>query len=292
MQICFLEGIVLKKLIDKIDRFCILHPRFGIPRLMMFVVIGTLAVWLFSAMDTTGMFLNMLTFSPEMVFRHGQVWRMLTFIFIPEASGIWLVFWLYLYYFMGNALEDTWGSGKFTIYYFSGVILSMLYSTIVWLITGVSMGMTVHYINLSMYFAFATLYPDTQFYIFWFIPVKVKWLAAFMAVMFVLGIITYPFPMNLLPLIALLNYFVFCGQWLWDLVGRGKVQRQKNVVNFQKETRRIQREMKDKPYSRKCEICGRTDADHPELEFRFCSRCAGYHCYCIDHINNHVHHRE
>lgn len=282
----------MKKLIDQIDRFCILHPRFGIPRLMMIIVIGTLAVWLFSGMDTTRQFLGMLTFSPEMVFRHGQIWRIITFIFIPESSGIWLVFWLYLYYFIGNSLEDTWGSGKFTIYYFSGIILTILYSTIIWLITGVSVSMTARYINLSMYFAFATLYPDTYFYIFWFIPVKVKWLAIFSAVLFGLGIVFQPFPTNLLPLMAILNYFVFCGQWLWDLVGQGRIQRQKNVVDFQKESRRIKRELKDKPYTRKCEVCGRTDADHPDLEFRFCSRCAGYHCYCIDHINDHVHHTE
>lgn len=282
----------MKKLMNRIDRFCLKHPRFGIPRLMMFVVIGTLAVWLFNSMDTTGTFINMLTFSPAMVFKHGQIWRLVTFIFIPESSGIWLVFWLYLYYFIGNALEDAWGPGKFTIYYLSGMVLSMVYSTVVWLITGISYGMTVHYINLSMFFAFATLYPDTQFMLFMIIPVKVKWLAIIDAVVFALGILFNSFPMNLLPIVAILNYFLFCGQWIGELFGRGKQQQKKNVRNFQTETRRINREMKDRPYNRKCEVCGRTDADFPNLEFRFCSRCSGYHCYCIDHINDHVHFRD
>ena len=56
--------------------------------------------------------------------------------------------------------------------------------------------------------------------------------------------------------------------------------------------RRINREQNSKPYHHKCAVCGRTDADHPELEFRYCSRCAGYHCFCQDHINNHIHFTE
>lgn len=282
----------MRKLMDRIDRFCLMHPRFGIPRLMMLIVLGNIAVWLFSTMDRSGLFLNMLTFSPEMVFKHGQIWRLVTFIFIPQAGGISLVFWLYLYYFIGNSLEETWGTGKFTFYMLSGMLLTILSGTLVWMITGISYGLTMNYVYLSMYFAFATLYPDTYLLLFWFIPVKIKWLAIINAVLFAFGVLTQPFPLNLMPLVALLNYFVFCGHWLWDMIGVGKVQRQKNVVDFQKETRRLKREMKDRPYNRKCEVCGRTDTDYPDLEFRFCSRCAGYHCYCMDHINNHVHHTE
>ena len=282
----------MKKLSDQIDRFCLTHPNFGIPRLMMFIVIGNIAVWLVSAMDTTGTFWYMLTFNAEMIFRHGQIWRLVTFVFVPESSGVWLIFWLYLYYSIGNTLEDAWGTGKFTIYYLSGMVLTMIYGTAVWLIGGYSPHLTVHYVNLSMFFAYATLFPDTYFLLFFFFPVKVKWLAIIDAAVFALDILFGSFPENLLPLVALLNYFVFCGEWIGDLIGRGRVQRQKNVVDFQKEARRIQREMKDKPYNRKCEVCGRTDTDYPDLEFRYCSRCAGYHCYCVDHINNHVHHQE
>ena len=58
------------------------------------------------------------------------------------------------------------------------------------------------------------------------------------------------------------------------------------------EAARIRREQADKLYTHKCAVCGRTDADYPELEFRYCSRCAGYHCFCSDHINNHIHFTE
>ena len=77
----------------------------------------------------------------------------------------------------------------------------------------------------------------------------------------------------------------------YGTVFQGGTQR-RNVVNFKSEIRRIQHEQQTKPYTRKCEVCGRTDTDFPELEFRYCSRCAGYHCFCIDHINDHRHRTE
>ena len=45
----------------------------------------------------------------------------------------------------------------------------------------------------------------------------------------------------------------------------------------------------DKLLSCTCTICGKTDTSHPDLEFRYCSRCQGYHCYCQEHISNHTH---
>jgi len=282
----------VRKLSDRIDRFCILHPNFGIPRLMMFIVLGNVAVWLFTKMDTTHLLMGNLMFAPDMVFQHGQIWRLVTFVFIPQTSDLWLILWLLLYYNIGSELEAQWGSGKFTIYYLSGMVLNILYSTIVWLVTGISLHISVEYLNLSLFFAYATIFPDTYFVLFFLIPVKVKWLAILDAVLFGLGIIGSPFPVNLLPLVAILNYFVFCGQWLWDLVGAGRYQRQKNVVDFKREAKRINRENREKPYNRKCEVCGRTDVDFPNLEFRYCSRCSGYHCYCLDHINDHVHHTD
>lgn len=276
---------------DKIDRFCYTHPNFGIPRLMMLVVFGNIAVYLLSAMDTTGLFRSMLVFSPEQVFRHGQIWRLITYIFVPESSGLALLLWLYFYYFIGNALEERWGAAKFTVFYGSGVLLNVLYGTLVWLITGMSLPVTIHYVNLSMFFAFATMYPDLQVLFMFILPIRMKWLALANALLFAAGILSNRFPMNLLPLVAILNYFLFFGDWILErFTPESKVRRQ-TKANFKNETRRIHQEMKNRPYNRKCEVCGRTDTDYPDLEFRYCSRCEGYHCYCMDHINNHVHQR-
>ena len=98
--------------------------------------------------------------------------------------------------------------------------------------------------------------------------------------------------MSFLPLVALLNYFLFCGGELFYSVLPRRRQQRRNTVDFKREVHRMKYETKNKNYMHKCAVCGRTDADHPELEFRYCSRCAGYHCFCQDHINNHVHFTE
>ena len=128
--------------------------------------------------------------------------------------------------------------------------------------------------------------------LFFIIPIKVKYLAYLDAALFVFGVITMSFPLNLLPVVAVLNYLVYCGDWLFDFFRPSHVRQRQKTVNFKREARRIQREQANKPYHYKCAVCGRTDADHPELEFRYCSRCVGYHCFCQDHINNHIHFTE
>jgi len=121
------------------------------------------------------------------------------------------------------------------------------------------------------------------------IPIKIKWLAIADLILFAAGLLSNPFPYNLLPVVALLNYVLFFGEWITQMFTPESKQRRRTRTNFKNEQRRIHHEMKTKPYNRKCEVCGRTDTEYPDLEFRYCSRCEGYHCYCMDHINNHVH---
>jgi|AGTN01.2.fsa_nt_gi hypothetical protein len=151
-----------------IDRFCFKHPNFGIRNLMLFIIIGNAAVYLFSLMDTTGSFFSYLYLSPFLILK-GQVWRLLTFIFVPQASSpIFVILFLYFYYFIGSALERQWGTAKFTLYYIFGMLLTIIYSFIAGVITG--FGTLFYpgavYINLSMFFAFATLFPDTVMLLF------------------------------------------------------------------------------------------------------------------------------
>ncbi|MBR4098714.1 MAG: hypothetical protein IKK44_01845, partial [Clostridium sp.] len=58
------------------------------------------------------------------------------------------------------------------------------------------------------------------------------------------------------------------------------------TINFKKAQREVQER---KGYLHKCTVCGVTDADDPDMEFRYCSKCNGYYCYCMNHINDHVH---
>lgn len=282
----------MRKLMNRIERFCYQHPRFGIPNLMMIIAIGSIAMWVLMQMDTTGKLYTLLCMSGERVL-HGQIWRIVTFVFVPgETNLIWFLISLYFYYWIGSSLEREWGAGKFTIYYLSGMLLTAIYGVLLSLILGHDVIVSATYLNLSLFFAFATLFPDVQVLLFFIIPIKVKWLAYVDAALFVLAVITLPFPLNLLPVVAVLNYLVFCGDWLFDYFRPNRVRQRQKTVNFKREARRINREQNSKPYNHKCAVCGRTDTDHPELEFRYCSRCAGYHCFCQDHINNHVHFTE
>lgn len=282
----------MKKLMNSVERFCYKHPRFGIPNLMLYIIVGNAIVWLFSNMDTTGTLLSYLVFSPYHIL-HGQVWRLVTFAIVPESTGLlYVVITLYFYYFIGSTLESQWGQAKFTVYYLSGMIFTIVYGFLVYFITGKSYGLSATYINLSMFFSFATLFPETRVLLFFIIPVKIKWLAIVDAVYFALMVLLNPFPVNLLPIVAVLNYLIFCGEWLFDYVRPSRMKQRSRTINYKREARRINRERANAPYNRKCAVCGRTDTDFPNLEFRYCSRCAGYHCFCQDHINNHVHFTE
>ena len=89
----------MKSFMRWVDRFCVRHPNFGPGNLMMFLIIGNAAVWLFSMMDTTGTVLYYLALNPEQILR-GQIWRLATFALIPGSSGIWALLFLYFYYFI------------------------------------------------------------------------------------------------------------------------------------------------------------------------------------------------
>ena len=276
----------------RVDRFCALHPRFGVKNLMLYIVIGNLLVWLVSLMDTTGTFYYMLCFSAADVLR-GQIWRLVTFVLVPNSSGIlFLALSLYFYYFIGTTVERQWGQAKFAVFYFTGMLFQIVFGFLVYALGGLNVVFTGYYLNLGLFFAFATFFPDMQVLLFFFIPIKVKWLALVDLGLFLWMIVSTSFPANMLPVVILLHYLVFCGGWLFDYLRPARFKQRAKTVNFKREAARINREREAQPYRFKCAVCGRTDVSNPELEFRYCSRCAGYHCFCMEHINNHVHFTE
>ncbi len=281
----------LKGFMKKVDLFCYRHPRFGIPNLMIYIAIGNAAVWLLAMMDTTGSLISFLAFSPSHILR-GQIWRLVTFAFIPNSYSYLALISFYFYYFIGSTIEREWGSGKFTIFFLMGMLLTVIYGFVVYFVFKFNCYLSAFYIYMSIFLAFATLYPDMTVMLFFILPIKMKWLGIIDAVYFIGTALLDPFPVNMLPVVAIVNYLLFCGGWLFDYFRPARVQQRRNTVNFKSEVRRIKYEQAHKAYNRKCSVCGRTDTDYPDLEFRYCSRCAGYHCFCIDHINSHVHYTE
>lgn len=292
-----LGGFNLKAITRAIDRFCYRHPNFGIPNLMLYIIIGNAIVFVFSMMDRTNTFLYYLYFNPALIMQ-GQIWRLVTFIFVPMSTDIfWEAISLYCYYSIGNLLERFWGPGKFTLYYIGGVISTIIYGILVSLffsdtIIQYLVFLDGFYINLSLFLALAAVAPDMQFLFFFIIPIKAKYLAIFTVVLEFWQTIRNPFPLNLLPLVAFLNFIFFCGGYIWNNTGTFRRSHSKQASRFRATVKRAQDEQAARPYKHKCAVCGRTDVSNPELEFRYCSRCAGYHCFCEDHINNHVHFTE
>lgn len=266
-----------------IDRFCYRHPRFGIPNLMRYIVFISVAVYLLDMIDRTGTFVYHLYFVPSLIL-HGQVWRLVSWIFIPIYGNIlFTALALYFYFFIGSLLESRWGTAKFSLFYFAGVLFHI--------ILGFSFDMTglvAHYLNLSMFFAVASLYPDMQVLLWFILPVKIKWLAWVDAAFFVWGVFSLSGIYKLMPVIAILNYLLFFGEEILDRFGSGarQMKQKRRTVQFRSAAKAAK---ESKGYLHKCAVCGRTDTDYPDLEFRYCSKCYGYYCYCQDHINNHVH---
>ena len=275
----------------KIELFCYKHPRFGISNLMLYVVIGNVIIWLFSMMDTTNLLAASLQFSPQLILK-GQIWRLISFAFVPTSGGVLALIMFYFYYFIGNTLEQYWGKAKFTLFFFSGILFTAIYAFVIYFITGADIRISASYIYLSMFFSFATLFPETQVLLFFIIPMKIKWLAYIDAAFFLYEIIVTPFPYNLIPVVAVLNYLLFCGGWLLQFLGKKRGYNNPKVINYKKAAKQVNRNRNNAPYSRKCEVCGITDVDDPDMEFRYCSRCIGYHCYCSRHINDHIHFTE
>lgn len=270
----------------RLDRFCREHPRFGIPNLMNVLVIGTVIVFLldqFSGYGASFLF----SFITPAIFR-GQIWRLVSFVFVPLGSNLFTVaLSLYFYWWIGSTLEREWGTARFNLFYLLGVVFNIVFG----LLAGYT---SVTYLNLSMFFAFAVLYPNMQILLFFFIPIKIKWLALADALLFALAVLSSLFRLDIvgaiLPLVSILNFFLFFWSDFKEAVGyrkqRYQHQHSKQTVNFKAATKQAQHQ---KGYIHKCAVCGKTDTDYPDMEFRYCSKCNGYYCYCMEHINDHVH---
>ena len=296
-----MEVDFLHRINRKIDEFCRAHPGFGIPNLMKIIVIGTALVYvLYMLTGYNASAISFLSFDLAHLLR-GEVWRIVTFLFVPNTGltgsmggAFWLIISLFFYYFLGSALEREWGTAKFNIYYFSGTVLSLLCVIVFSLLSGVAFSLSgTYYVNMSMFFAFAMLYPETTI-LFWFIPIKIKYLAWISGALFVIDILSALLQLNfagaLLPVVALLNFFIFFADdlfaWLRRITGRAAHQASPKTIQYKKA---VKEQKKEKGYHHKCAVCGKTDTDYPDLDFRYCSKCNGYYCYCSEHINNHVH---
>lgn len=276
--------------LDKIQRK---YGKFAITNLMLYIMIGQTIV-LFYTLLLDESLLYLLYFNPLLIMR-GQIWRLFTFVFIPNTmTPLFFLFAAFLYYSIGSALEHTWGTFKFNVYYLLGMVFNMLGLLIVQLIfyrddiSGYTFYLSTYssitiYLNLSLFLAYAVLYPEVQFLLYGILPVKVKYLAAIDVIFLAYGFITGTMGDRVLVIVSLLNFLLFFGSKL----------RSSRPTATQKQFKVKQRELKQGPPIKvafhKCSVCGKTELTDPDMEFRYCSKCNGNHEYCMDHLHNHTH---
>ena len=282
------------KFIDKLERK---FGRFGIPNLTIYMIVCYVIGY--ALMIVNPGILNWLSLEPAYILR-GQVWRLVTWVlYPPSTSGVlWFaIAVLFFYYPIGTSLERTIGTFKYTLYILSGVIFTILGAFILYFLLGgnvlVGNVFSTYYISLSTFLAYAMCYPDMQVLLMFIIPVKMKWMAIFYVVIVVYEMIQYVMagPWYLvIPIVAsLLNFIIFYfGTKDFSRYNPKEIHR-RNEFRRAMEPQGRMKSGSGSVTKHKCAICGRTELDDPNLEFRFCSRCNGNYEYCQDHLFTHTH---
>ena len=279
--------------------------KYAIPNLTLYLIICYGICYLMQYLVPAGY--QYLMLDPFLVLK-GQVWRLVTWILIPpDSSNIFFVLiTLYLYYSLGGLLERIWGTYKYNVYLFSGLLFTILgafvlcgYSVLMGAQPTMYTGLYVlnngsavyfgqfstYYINMSIFLACAASIPDVQVLLMFIFPIKVKWLGIVYGIILLVNCIQGGIATWIVVIFSLLNFLVFF------LRSKGKMHLSVGQIKRQQEFHQKMRSAgQTKGITRhKCAICGRTELDGDDLEFRFCSKCNGNYEYCQYHLFTHEH---
>lgn len=270
--------------------------KYAIPNLMIYLIAAYCIGFVIYTVNPN--FMLMLTLSPYHIL-HGQVWRLITWILMPTDTRVFsLLIMALLYYQLGSALERSWGTFRFNVYIFGGMLFTVIGAFILYGIyaaagTGSletislisSLTFTTNYINLTIFLAFAVMYPEMQILLFFIIPVKMKWMAVVYAVLIAINLILTSWGGRIAIIMSILNFLIFfLSTRNYRRVSPKEIHRKQVFKVRCRERRRGSMVTKHK-----CAVCGRTELDDPNLEFRFCSKCDGNYEYCQDHLFTHQH---
>lgn len=232
----------------------------------------------------------------------GQVWRIISWVLVPPSGNpLTILIMLIFYYSVGRALERSWGAFRYNIYIFSGLLFTVAGSFVMWAYYAVTvkeaamvaMNVTVYcmffstyYINMSIFLAFAAMFPDMEVVLYFIIPLKVKWLGIAYAVLLVWDMLRGNVAIRIVIIASLLNFilFFFSGRNMKPYSPKEQMRKRK----YKKQVERPKMQYGNGARHR-CAVCGRTELDNPNLEFRFCSKCKGNYEYCNEHLFTHEH---
>lgn len=212
--------------------------------------------------------------------RAGEYWRLFTWLAVPiSTSPFWVLFALYWLYMMGTSLEAQWGAFKYQLYWLVGIFATAATAYV----THIPATNTA--LIMSLFLAFATLWPDYTILVFFILPVRVKWLALLDGAFILYQVALLPGWAKILPLVGIANYLLFFGGSLIGMARRG-VKQSGRAREFQSWKRAAEEGRRG---VRRCALCGITD-ENPSVEFRVCSceRCGGVlRDLCLEHARNH-----
>lgn len=273
--------------------------KFSIPNLTVILIAGFVVGYLIEILGTGA--LELIALNPAKVMS-GQIYRLITWVVIPPSGSnlFFVVIMLFFYFSIGKTLENTLGDFRYTVYILSGIIftdLGMMLTYIVMKAFGQAelldvyyelglYGASTYYLCMSMFLAYAFLFPDHQVLIYFIIPVRVKWMGYLDIVYLIVEILRYGlahyYTGMITVIMSVLNFIVF---YLMLQSGKRMTHAQK------RRKRRYHQEVRQTQIltRHKCAICGQTEEDNPDLEFRYCSRCKGNYEYCQNHLFTHQH---
>lgn len=280
--------------IDKLERK---FGRYGIPNLTLYMVICYVLGYFLMILNP-GM-LNMLSLEPAMILK-GQIWRLVTWVIYPPQTGNFLLFVIsifFFYYPIGNSLERTWGTFRYNLYIFSGLLFVMVAAFLTYFFTGrvylVGAVFTTYYVSMSVFLAYAACYPNMQLLLWFVIPIKMKWMGWVYGAIILYNIIYYlrlgAWVMTVPIIASFLNFVLFFLSGISMYRFRPKEVKRRREFKKAMAQSRVNPATGESVAKHKCAICGRTELDDPNLEFRFCSKCNGNYEYCQDHLFTHEH---
>ena len=265
-----------------------------------------------------------LTLDPVYILK-GEVWRLITWVIIPPFRlDIFLIITLIFYYSIGSAMERQWGAFRFNLFFFMGMFWTVAGAFLLFLyfkvtrmqLVSFGQAFSSYYICMSILFPFAFSFPDAQVLLYLIIPVRMKWIGILYLALIGWSFIQTSLAGKVMILASLLNLLIF-----WLLTGnsrkgayrgrnswgspfrksgqnKGSFGRQGPFGGSAGDSARIRPQTRKSPQGNppagkspvhRCYICGRTELDSDQLEFRYCSKCDGAYEYCQDHLFTHAH---
>jgi len=257
-----------------LDRLELKYGRFALPNLTLYLIAGQVILYV---MIQTGQIDRNAVFLAGALVLRGEWWRVISFLLDPPvANPIFAFFAWYLFYLMGTALESRWGAFRYNLYLLIAYLLTLGVAFLM-----PSYGLTNSYIGISVFLAFAYLYPDFTLMLFFILPVRMRWLAVIIWLSLGFSVLIGAPVQRLLIAASVANFLLFFGAELLARMRSG--QRRRHWQGQQAPQRSAQEPM------HRCTVCGITDLSHPEMDFRYCSKCEGPYGYCRDHLHDHEH---